>query len=347
MNFATLFDINYLSRGLCLIDSLTQVLKQNYQLFILALDEETANYFYNQNNPQLVVISLPEIEKKYPDLLIAKNNRNKVEYYFTLSPVLPFYILETYPDCARITTLDADIYFFSDPSVILTHYQKDDILITPHDFSSNLLFLEDYGRYNVSFQSFPNTADAKILLQDWMKKCLTWCKDVLDPVTGYFADQKYLDRWKIDFKNVCDIDLKTAGRAPWNINETPLNLKQGKLLVNGQPLIYYHFHHLRIYDHFIAHGINLYGPAKVNREVRELYRTYILNLKKNSKLIKTVSDNQVIRYNSPTQSSSLLSTMWQRELGAIYIPQMVVFFNLTYIKRVYRYLLKKKNGLFN
>jgi hypothetical protein len=346
LNFATLFDINYLSRGLCLLDSLNKVLKDEYQLFVLALDEETVDYFKKNPRSSVTILLLNDLENTYPDILEAKKNRNKVEYYFTLSPVLPLYILET-KDCKRVTTLDADIYFFSSPQGIFDTYDENDILITPHDFSPSTKYLETFGYYNVSFQSFPQTENSIMVLKDWKQKCISWCYDFLDQETGYFADQKYLDDLKTSFDCVKDIDLKTCGRAPWNIGGSNLIEKNGIFMINKQPLIYYHFHHLRIYKNFVAHGLNLYGVNKINTATTKLYSCYLNNLIKNNIKIKSTSDDGVIRYNTSDVKLNLLATIWNRELGVLASPYFIFFFNIKFLKRCYNYLSRKLNGIYN
>ena len=48
----------------------------------------------NKLKKDIQLISLKEIEEKYLQLKYAKKNRQIVEYYFTLSPFLPLYILK-------------------------------------------------------------------------------------------------------------------------------------------------------------------------------------------------------------------------------------------------------------
>jgi len=342
-HFATLFDYNYLSRGLCLIDSLNATISEDYKLYVLALDNHIVEYFDKPIYNNVKVITLDDLESCYPELLKAKGNRNKVEYYFTLSPVLPLYILENY-DCDRITTLDADIYFYSDPTQIFSHYQADSILITPHDFSSNIKFLEEYGYYNVSFQSFPRTTSSFQVLNDWKTKCISWCYDTLDPQTGYYADQKYLDFWKRGFDNVHDIELKTCGRAPWNLRDTKLDYRKGKILVDGKPLIYYHFHHLRIYEKIIEHGLPLYGVSEITSEIKTIYRKYIRCLIVHNKVISSISDKSIIRYNNSAAKKTPWDHIWEIELGALVLGGSPRFFNIRLGKRIYNYIKRKLNA---
>ena len=141
LHFATLFDINYLSRGLALIDSLSKHSSQSYKLFVLSLDEKVAAYFNDKNTYPVHIIRLHEIEAHFPELVEAKKNRSTVEYYFTLSPYLPLYILETFCEVDQITTMDADLYFFDDPALIFNKYPDASVLITPHNFSADLQHL--------------------------------------------------------------------------------------------------------------------------------------------------------------------------------------------------------------
>jgi hypothetical protein len=59
------------------------------------------------------VISLRDLEQNYKDLIIAKNNRDLIEYYFTLTPFLPRYIFEQFK-CLNISYVDSDFFFFQE-----------------------------------------------------------------------------------------------------------------------------------------------------------------------------------------------------------------------------------------
>ena len=150
----TYFDKNYLSRGLVLYDSLKQY-TTDFCLYILCLDEYTEQYFTDRKEefPNVVTLQLKAIEADDNELLLAKNNRSKIEYYFTLSPCLPLYLLKKY-QLPHICSLDADILFCDSPEVIFDKLNNFSIIITPHKFSEELLHLDEFGKYNVSFQIF-------------------------------------------------------------------------------------------------------------------------------------------------------------------------------------------------
>ena len=175
----TLFNRNYLNRGLTLIESLNRHYQSCFHLYILCLDRETYNYFKSENYKFVQLILIDEVESFYPELIIAKKNRSLVEYYFTLSPVFPLYILETYK-ISQITTMDADMFFFSNPEPLFNEIEKYSISIMRHNFSEGLIYKEIYGKYNVSFQSFKNNEEGLQCLRKWKEQCIEWCYDTLE-----------------------------------------------------------------------------------------------------------------------------------------------------------------------
>ena len=112
ISLGTLFNINYLNRGLALIDSLRKHYDGCFQIFILCLDQDTYKYFNSKTDKITRPILINEIETCYPELHNAKKNRSLIEYYFTLSPVFPLFVLEKF-NVAQITTMDADIFFLA------------------------------------------------------------------------------------------------------------------------------------------------------------------------------------------------------------------------------------------
>ena len=72
LNFVTLFDRNYLSRGLALYDSLEKECNDSFLLFILCMDEESYLYFSEKKMKNISLIKLDEIEAFYPVLLKLK-----------------------------------------------------------------------------------------------------------------------------------------------------------------------------------------------------------------------------------------------------------------------------------
>jgi hypothetical protein len=220
LNFTTFFDFNYLSKGIVLYNSIHKQVKAPFKLYLLCLDNNTLDFFsHNKKDFEFIeVISMKDFESDDPSLLFAKQNRSLVEYYFTLSPVLPLYLFKKY-NLDHICSMDADLYFYSSPQSIFEKLQEYSIIITPHKFTKELSNREKFGLYNVSFQLFKNNKIGIECLTQWKNECIEWCGDHFDEANNRFADQKYLDSWKDKFKNeVLILDGHDTGLAIWNIN---------------------------------------------------------------------------------------------------------------------------------
>ena len=273
--FTTYFDKNYLSRGLVMYDSL----KENctgFKLYILCLDDFTLQYFKTKASdyPEITTLSVIEIEEADKELFSCKGNRSTIEYYFTLSPCLPLYLIKKYA-LPHICSLDADILFLDSPDQLFKNLDKYSIIITPHKFSKELEELNKYGRYNVSFQVFKSDQTGIECLEKWRKQCIDWCGDHYDEKNDRFADQKYLDEWPSLYQDkVKVLDDQASGIAPWNLNNYIITKRKENFYSNGDRIIFYHFHHFKIYSkNWGSNGFNLYKAKKQNA-VDDLYLLY-------------------------------------------------------------------------
>ncbi|WP_250632756.1 hypothetical protein [Rhodoflexus caldus] len=295
-HFATLFDQNYLSRGLTLRTSMERH-AGDFQLFILCLDRASYDFFVQEKHPNTVPVQLQTVEAYFPELQAAKSNRSWVEYIFTLSPFWPLYILENHPQIPLITTMDADIFFFDSPAPLYQELGNKSILITPHRFSKKHANSIRYGVFNVSFQAFRNNTTGLSCLRLWKEQCSAWCYDKLE--NDRFADQKYLDQWPERYKDELVVPTHAgAGVAPWNVEDLSLSIQNGKVLVNGSPLIYYHFHHLRfVTPRLLLSGLQNYQVPLNKILLNRVYAPYIAHIRAVSRQIRVWNEQQITRYN--------------------------------------------------
>lgn len=112
MQFCTLFDRNYLYKGLVLYKSLIRHCPL-FHLYVLCFDDTTYDVLQKLDLPQMTLISMGEFEDA--ELLKAKQDRSIGEYCWTCTSSLILYILNEYPENQRLTYLDADLMFFSNP----------------------------------------------------------------------------------------------------------------------------------------------------------------------------------------------------------------------------------------
>jgi hypothetical protein len=301
--FITLFDKNYLSRGLALYKSLLKNC-DNFILYVLAIDLETDRYLSGLNESTLKVISLSSVETKYLELFSVKGKRTRGEYCWTLTPYCIQYAITTF-NLDFCIYLDSDIYFFNDPKCIIENLGNDSVIITEHRYSPEYDQTYTSGKYCVQFMYFKNNSSGLNVLEWWRHCCFEWCYARNED--GKFGDQKYLDDWTTRFKNIYVPTHIGCGLAPWNINRYDLSLVNDRLYIQDRItkekniVIFYHFHGLiktRISSYrLLWHLGNGYDIDETIKEF--IYREYIdeiINIegKLDKTLIMSISDKKTI-----------------------------------------------------
>ena len=159
-NYCTLFDSKYLSRGLAMYESL-KTHSGEFNLYIFAFDDLSFRILEELSLQYVTLISLNEFESN--ELLEVKSGRSKAEYCWTCTPSTISYVLKKY-DVPFCTYLDSDLFFYSDPSVLIEEMItcRKNILITEHRFSPVAKLYEEKraGRFCVQFVTFSNDSDS-------------------------------------------------------------------------------------------------------------------------------------------------------------------------------------------
>lgn len=279
-HFCTYFDSNYLSYGLTLYKSLKNKCDIPFKLYVLCLDVITFEQLVLLDNENIIPIPVSELESWDEDLLTAKNNRNRIEYYFTLSPVLPLYILQHY-NVDIVASLDADLMFLSSPTEIYNELGDNSIFIIEHRFREKFKHHEESGKFNVQCQLFRNDDVGLACLNRWREQCVEWCYDYYED--GKFADQKYLDEWPLLYGDRLVISKNIGvGVAPWNVEGERINYSDDNYYINDKPIVFYHFHGLKIFNRFFGKsGLAAYH-ATLTKPLRKLYSMYLSSLNKNT-----------------------------------------------------------------
>lgn len=248
LNFCTLFNSAYLSRGMVLYHSLEKTCAE-FHLFVFAFDDKCEAYLKKLQLPHLTVIGLKEFED--PELLRIKPTRSAGEYCWTSTASTILYAIEKF-ELEHCTYLDSDMEFYHDPHLLLDEVKDKDVLITDHWYSSHYDQSADSGRFCVQFVFFRNTPNGMKVLRDWRADCIEWCYDRVED--GKFGDQKYLDTWQTKYERVHVLQNRGGGVAPWNLQQYHLETVNGKLMVRHQsesvarPLVFFHFHGLKFFN---------------------------------------------------------------------------------------------------
>lgn len=287
-HFCTLFDSNYLSRGLAMYYSL-HAHCNNFHLYIFAFDSQAYKILVGLNLPRVTAISLAEFEDK--KLLEIKSSRNIAEYCWTCTSSTILYVLNNFK-VEECTYIDADLYFYSSPQPIFDEMGDKSILLTEHRFSTE--FRKDVikGKYCVQFITFRNNALGRIALEWWRERCLEWCYARLED--GKFGDQGYLNDWTTRFEGVHVLNHLGGGVAAWNVQQYAfLSLADkihGREISTGKTfdLIFYHFHYLRFFKgNILELGRRYLSPAVLNL----LYKPYVHELMHSGRIAQKFQPN--------------------------------------------------------
>lgn len=263
-NYCTLFDSAYLSRGLAMYESLKSYACA-FHLYIFAFDERSFKTLYKLNLEHVTVIKLADFEDE--SLLAVKGSRSKGEHCWTCTPSVIKYCLDNY-QLDHCTYLDADLYFFNDPAVLLEELGGKSVLITEHRYTPKYDQSETSGIYCVQFMTFRNTVEGMAVLSWWRDACIDWCYAKAED--GKFGDQKYLDDWPARFAGVHVLKNPDGGVAPWNVQQYDLSHDYFNI-------VFYHFHDFK----FLSNDRVDLGHYELSDKAKSLiYKPYINKLLK-------------------------------------------------------------------
>lgn len=274
--FCTLFDSNYLAKGVAMLRSL-RLHCPEARVYVLCMDDLAHSLLGKLALPGVVCLTLTDVEDEA--LLAVKPERSMAEYCWTLSPCLPWYLFGRYPEIDRITYLDADLYFFSDVAPLFEEMGDASITIIEHRFVPELQHLEVRGRFCVEWVSFRRDEEGMACLRHWREQCIEWCFYRLEE--DRMGDQKYLDKWPERYDSLCILQHPGAGVAPWNYARYAYGKDdRGGLTVDGLPLIFYHFHQLQLLSNGSFDRLSDYytrtGPVPV--AIYEIYERDIASV---------------------------------------------------------------------
>lgn len=290
--YCTLFNSNYLDKGLVTIDSLVKC-SENAVVYVLCMDEKCYEILNDMALKHVVPIRLSDFENER--LLAAKAERTAAEYCWTCSGSLILYVLETYGE-SNCTYIDADMYFYRDPSFLIEEMIKEgkSVLIIEHGFRKDHLYehlVGSSGRFCVEFNTFLNNKKSLAVLKQWIDNILRECSAT---TAGNLGDQSYLTEWPEKYDCVYIVKNIGAGIAPWNLNRFTLEKVE-----NGGPAVsekgkknslenavFYHFHNIKYIDRNQV-NIGVYQRYwKVDdRLVMTIYRPYLNAVEEKKELL--------------------------------------------------------------
>jgi hypothetical protein len=249
----------------------------DFHLYIFAFDDLTRDILQNLNPEKVTVVSLDEFETD--ELKEVKKDRSRAEYCWTCTPSIISHVLKNYKvqDC---TYIDSDLYFYSDPTVLLEELEEynKNVLITEHRYSylPRLHGEKRAGRFCVQFLTIRNEENSLKVLEKWRNQCIGWCYARHED--GKFGDQKYLDEWPVIYDNTHILRHHGGGIAPWNLQQYFFyedgRIIKGKVKKSGLEfsVVFYHFQYVK----FLEDGSYDIGWYQITSTARKLfYKPYL------------------------------------------------------------------------
>lgn len=251
-NICTVSDINYLTKGLALLDSLCKHTK-DVVLHYLCIDKESYETLKKHESDRLIVYNVNDYLESDNNLLRLKNSEYK---YFCWSLASYFTNkLLTSGNYYEITYIDSDIYFHKSFDLILDEIGEKSVGMFRHrQFSLDSNRPE--GAFNVGVVYF-KASKVGLHLCNW------WADAVLNkkyPKYATCGDQKYLEYFvslEVSKEEVY-VDENIGHGAPWLWHIYEL-IGNGDIMWEGnkQPLIFTHF------SQFVDNG-NSYTPSTMH-----------------------------------------------------------------------------------
>lgn len=245
MTFCSVADLAFLPRLLVLHSSLC-ALERPFALHVLCMDEPSERVLRQLALPSVVIVGIHQLDGRDPNLAAACRTRTHKEAAQTSKPSLLLSVLAQAPPEELVTFLDADLYFYADPCILLAELEHDDsILLHAHRYPPEWShWAQDSGEFNTGFIAFRNDERGLAAVRWWRDRCLEWCYDRVEP--GRYCDQHYVHDWPHTRDGVHVVQHPGAGVAPWNARRHELASRGGQPWIDGEPVVFYHFQSLRL-----------------------------------------------------------------------------------------------------
>jgi hypothetical protein len=161
----------------------------------------------------------------------------------------PFLLQACQSGAEAVIYLDPDTALLDSLDPITAWLESDDILLTPHllDPNDTPLAIEDNdvatlrtGIFNLGFVAVRAQGEGLRFARWWNDRLLTHCYD--DIPNGLFVDQRWCDEVPGLFDRVKVVRDPGCNVASWNLSRRTVSVaKDGRILVNGSPLRFWHF----------------------------------------------------------------------------------------------------------
>lgn len=239
----TLCSINYLAQARTLGDSLKRT--NPHIRFVIGLVDrlDTANVPADKL-PEFELLELHRIGMDGLDEMCE--HYNITELNTAVKPYFFRYFFEKVPQIKNVIYFDPDIIVYQPLTQLEALLEKNDFVLTPHlttpiddQLTPNELHHLNTGVYNLGFIALNKSPEALDFVKWWEEKLFDECK--IDLCNGLFVDQHWVNFAPVFWNNVHVEKHPGWNAAYWNLHERLFTQQDGRHLVNGLPVVFFHY----------------------------------------------------------------------------------------------------------
>ncbi len=238
--FLTLFDSNYAAAGFVMIDSLRRV-APGVGVTVLCADGAVAGMLAERFPDGVAALPLERLLGERPEFAALERERTRWEFLASVKPVFVEWGLMQARPGALVAFVDSDCCFFGDPREAVRELAGAEIGVSSNRFSGPTVRLEIYGKYNAGFLLMRRGREALACVRRWRGQCLARCSSAPPEKLGTFMNQGYLDDWPERHPGSVVLLHPGVNLAPWNVGSHRIEARDGGYVVDGRPLVFFHF----------------------------------------------------------------------------------------------------------
>ena len=236
--YCSIFDGSFAARWLVMYRSLVRR-SPGARCMALCLDDAARSVVRRLGLPGVEVLTLPQLEAHDRELVATRGTRSAAEYRFTVKPCAYAWLLER-TDAEAIVHVDADMMFFAPPDPLERELAGGSVLLVSSAHPPSMPHLDEtYGRFQSGLIGFRSDDAGRAAAARWREECLEWCG--AEPEPGRWANKRYLNDWPRSLPGVRVSTHPGLGAAAWSVGRYELGERDGQVLLDGQPLVLFHY----------------------------------------------------------------------------------------------------------
>lgn len=273
VEFVTYFDSHFAAPGIAMIRSLFQW-DSSARMTVLCLDHKIEGILKTEFDDSVRTLDCETLAEYEPRLKPLRTSREPWEFYATQKPVVIAWVMDHSAPDAIVSFVDADLFFYSDPTPVYEGFAGYSVAVSPHRFNAETQGGAMHGIYNAGFGIWRKDSIGRQCINNWARQCLDWCFRSVEP-DGRFMNQGYLNEWPSRYDRVSIIQHPGANLAPWNVGSHRLANGANGVEVDSSPLVFFHFSNLAIDSKGVWNTCYDFQAMRQEVVMKNIYAPYI------------------------------------------------------------------------